>query len=354
MERLTYVDVFRGIAILFMIFFHFIHTLAPVNVYTDFPYYLEGVGMFVFPPPPFLFLFVSGMSAYLFVTKRRNEGFAAVETVKRVAVRYGKYVLISLPFTLLVFDLGTWLGWEEALQGIGLTIIILAGIYAVRRIDLVEGILLMLAAAFVQANRHALDSLLSPLATGTSLDVAGAVVFNAFAGGYFSVTSLLPFAVGGLLAIRILYEEEDPGKMLVLGTGLTVTALLLTMQGFTLGFYARDIPIGLFGAGTSMLIYYAVYRVHARFPGGMFDVLARSGRAAFLIYLWTWTLIIKGAQVVGVAGTVPHLEAWLVSGVLTAGSMLAGARYVTYRDANGPVMGVAWRRVRPVLRRARV
>ncbi len=345
MERIPYVDVFRGIAILVMIFFHFIHTFAPVNVYTEAPYFLASIGIFVFPPPPFLFLFVAGMSSYLLVTKRRSEGTQPRDIIKNVTVKYGRYVLISLPFTWFVFDLGTWLAWEEALQGIGLTIIILAFIYVVRDLSIYTGLGLMGVSAVLQAYRAELFAWITQFLPKTGIyvvDAGGTVLWNAVFGGFFAVTNLLPFAVGGLLMIKLLYEKETPRTAFLLGLGLTGIAAVLTVAGFSLQFYARDLPLGFYGAGSAMLIYYAVYRVWTWYSDSrVFTVLATFGRMAFLVYIWSWILVIKTADVTGIAGTIPHMQAYAVSAVLTAGIVAVFLWYATFRSVNGPLIVAA-------------
>lgn len=352
MDRLPYVDVFRGIAILVMIFFHFIHTFAPISIYTDFPYFIDtialsadrvvDVGLFIFPPPPYLFLFVAGMSSYLLVTKRRSQGFTPVATAKSVAVKYGRYVVISLPFTWFVFGLNTWLAWEEALQGIGLTVIVLGLLYLVPRFTVPVGVGVMVVAAVLQAERTVIHGLLTDLlpATGIGLvDGVGVVLWNAVFGGYFSVTNLLPFAVGGLIMIKLLYEKDNSGRTLMYGLGLTGLSLLLMTHGFSSHFHMRDLPLAFFGAGSSMLIYYVVFRAWQRFPEAtVFSVLAAFGQVAFLVYIWTWILVIKTAEFTGIAGTLGHGEAYVVSIAVTGVTVFAAIRYQTFRQANGPLI----------------
>lgn len=349
MKRLPYVDVFRGVAILIMIFFHFIHTLAPVNVYADFPYFLESLGIFSFPAPPFLFLFVAGMSSYLLVTKRRNEGYSRKETAKNVVRKYGRYVLISLPFAWIVFGLETWLAWEEALQGIGLSIIILALLYQFVDLDIYTGAVTMFISAVLQSQRTLIFNKLTailPVIHNELIVGAGMLLWNAFFGGYFAVTNLLPFAIGGLLMIKLLYERETPRIALFLGAGFTVFSFLLTVAGYSLQFYARDVPLGFYGAGTAMMIYYAVYWIWEQHPdAAVFEVLSTIGKLAFLIYVWSWIAVIKVAEVVGLTGTIPHLQAYIFSFFITGGVVVSALQYARFRRINGPVMLFAWQKL---------
>lgn len=355
MERIQYVDVFRGVAILVMIFFHFIHTFAPVNVYADFPYFIEDIGvvpfiesfgMFIFPPPPYLFLFVAGMSSYLLVTKRRSDGFDPLQIARNVAQRYGFYVLISLPFTWFVFDLGTWLAWEEALQGIGVTIIVLALLYIKVDLTLVTGLAALTVSAVLQAYRLSIHEWVTGVvpATGVgAVDWIGVFLWDAVFGGYFSVTNLLPFAIGGLLMIRLLYEWEQPRRALYLSTGLIVVAFVLVALGRSLHFYQRDVPLAFFGVGGAMLIYCGVYWLWTRYgEHRAFDVMAVFGKLAFLVYIWTWILVIKVAEVAGIAGTFGHGEAYVVSIVVTVLTVYASLRYYTFRQAHGPIVVTGW------------
>ena len=348
MERLQYVDVFRGIAILLMIFFHFIHVLSPVNVYTDFPYYVETIGVFSFPPPPFLFLFVSGMSVYLLITRRREQGTSPIGIVQDIFIKYGQYVAISLPFTLLVFGLETWLAWEEALQGIGVTIIVLSLLYLFVPLNWVTGLGLMTVSAVVQAERTLLFKAITgifPATTHNVVNGAGMLVWNVVVGGYFSVTNLLPFAIGGLFMIQYLHERKQPTCALIMGTVLTAVSLLLAIGGFSLKFYIRDLPLGFFGTGTSMLVYYGVYRVWDRYSEtAVFSILTAFGQMAFLVYIWSWLLIINGVQATGVASILTHRQAYIASTILTGSIMAVSVRYATYRQTNPPVISALVRK----------
>ena len=349
MERLQYVDVFRGIAILVMIFFHFIHVLSPVNVYTDFPYYLESLGIFSFPPPPFLFLFVAGMSAYLLVTRRKEQDKTVPEIVQNVVVKYGRYVAISLPFTVLVFGLGTWLAWEEALQGIGLTIIVLSLLYLLVPFNWFTGMGMMTVAAVLQAQRTLLFETVTgilPATTNNIVNEAGMLVWNATFGGYFSVMNLLPFAIGGLFTIRFLHREEQPNRVLIMGIVLTAVSVLLSVAGYSLKFYARDVPLGFFGAGTSMLIYYSIYQVWERYRDvSVFRILASFGRMAFLVYIWSWILVIKGTQIAGLSGVLTHGQAYIASTVITGSIVIVATRYEVYRRTNTPILASLEQRI---------
>ena len=126
-QRLEYVDIFRGIALLIMITIQIFNYLSVSSIYTTPPYYVGTINSVTWVPPSLLFTFVSGMSVFLLIRKKLDKNDRSrKQTFLEVFKRYGKYVLISLPFTIIMWNIGTYFGWEEAIQGIGLTAIITA------------------------------------------------------------------------------------------------------------------------------------------------------------------------------------------------------------------------------------
>lgn len=341
MERLQYVDVFRGVAILIMVLYHFVNALSSVNVYTDWPYFFPSIGLITLPSPSFLFLAVSGMSVYLLVRKRQRTGWGTNQIVTHVTERYGRYLLISIPFTWLLWGLDTWMAWEEALQGIALTVIVLGTIHALRSVDMKLGVVLVTVCALVQGYRHKLLETFLDVLPGMQnplLVDLGSAAWNAFAGGFFSITALLPYAVAGIIMIRLLYEEETSWRSVPLGVAALTVAFALVLFGFSIGFYVRDIPITFYGVATVFLTYYVLFRAWNRWPGShLFELLAAYGRQAFLVYIGTWIFLVRPIERSALAEIFPHAQAFVISALLIVGTVLVTARYDAYRAEHGPV-----------------
>ena len=326
MDRIKYVDIFRGFAILVMVFFHFIDLFGEVNVYTDFPYFIESVGTFAFTPPPVLFLSVAGMSSYLLVKRRKSQGFETPEIIRNIVVKYGRYVLISLPFTWFVFDLQTFLTWNEALQGIGTTIIFLSILYVIRDLETPGTLALIAGIGTVQWQRASILSFFQQLSLPSMLDPAAGFLYQMVFGGWFSVTNLMPFALAGLLTIKILHEKDSPEKVLGIGAAMTAASLLLNGAGIGgFGFYTRTVLLSLYGSGTSMIIFYVLHQLWNR--GGDWSWLSKFGRMAFPVYIWHFLLIVKPAKMVGLENSVSHLGAYPVAFALTAACVIVSVKY---------------------------
>ena len=106
MQRIRSIDVFRGLAIILMVFFTLMIKLSPEAAFFDHNNYGEAhAGDFVLP----LFLFASGMSLVFYAKKR--QGKPKVEYWMDNIERFGK--LFGAGMLLSIFSAGTLLGMDE-------------------------------------------------------------------------------------------------------------------------------------------------------------------------------------------------------------------------------------------------
>ena len=281
-RRLDYLDMFRGFALLTMVFWHVFNALSRASIYTDPPFYISAFSMPTPFPPPLPFLFVSGMGVYLLTRKWAQAG--EKNAFRKIVSRYGKYVLISLPFTAIFFGLDKYIRWEEALQGIGLTAIVAALAMLRLKPRARELIGLILISAVVEA--------LLLKSGGPATANPASLVYNAFIGGWFSVSNLLPMMFGGALMLRLL-ETKKLTETLIVGLAFTSAALVLHVAGLQISYYGRSFSFALFSVGLPMLVLLALYalyeKVGLRFLGFM-NVL---GRESLLVYMGHFAFIVR-------------------------------------------------------------
>lgn len=293
-KRLDYLDVFRGFALLTMVVWHIFNVLAAADIYTDPPYFVPAFSMPTPFPPPLLFTFVSGMGVLLLTRRwlQRDEKGAA----RKAFWRYGKYVLISLPFTAVFFSPLTYVRWEEALQGIGLTAIFVALIMLYLRPG-VKGLACWIVAAAV------LESLLLqvvaaagianyPLVPTGLADLPAAFLFNALLGGWFSVANLLPMALGGVMMLKLL-EGRRSKDAFWLGTAFVAASFALHVAGVPISYYGRSFSFALFSVGEPMLLLSAVYAAYECLGWRFLGFMSVIGRESLLVYVGHFALVVK-------------------------------------------------------------
>jgi len=320
-ERLDYIDIFRGIALLIMVSIQIFDYLSVSNIYTTKPYYVETINSVTWVPPSLLFTFVSGMSVFLLVQKlRQNSNLNRKKSFLDIVKRYGKYILISLPFTLIMWNISIFLGWEEAIQGIGLTAIFLAGFLLIffsnkknmSKLSYIFLILLIVGFAFLSSK---LPSLIDnsrfftnfPRTIGLDyislISVIGTMFLNAFFRGWFSIVNLFPIMLGGILMLGLIRRRVSFNKMMLFSLLFLFFSIFLHLIGYKIDYYGRSFSFTFFAIGESALICsitYLIYnKIKNKFSIKIFDFLKTFGLTAFFVYIVHYLLILKVLQLTG-------------------------------------------------------
>ncbi len=283
MKRIAWIDALRGFAVFFMIFTHLINVLSVHSIYTDPPYYsrfLDTPLPFI-PSPPILFTFISGMCVYISMRKRNFSLKGWIHIVKR----YGSYILLSLLFTSFVFGFGTFLGWNEAIQGIGLTAIFFAALLL-----LPDAILAIIAISLAIANQFVWFE-------------CNSVACAPFFGGFFSVANLLPIMIAGYL----FFKRKVDGRY---GFILIFIALLLHLAGIPISYFQRTANYKLFAIGMAMVFAYMIQAKPLR-------ILQNFGRLSVIPYVLHFVLIYKPIETLGIK--MPDIYAIPLAFLLTLG-----------------------------------
>jgi predicted acyltransferase len=117
--RYKWVDVYRGIAVLFMVTLHFFVNIFPASPISFLNYEVSGeiqIGDMAIA----LFLFISGLSTYLSISQRKKSE-SEDDAVKHVVIRYTRIFVIGLLLDILLIALAGKVWWVlEAISLAGL------------------------------------------------------------------------------------------------------------------------------------------------------------------------------------------------------------------------------------------
>ncbi len=288
MNRIASVDVFRGIALLQMIFWQILDFFLIGNIYTDVPYYFQPFNMPINGVGVGLFAFIAGFGVYFSATRRDSNKLASL---KYGLKRYGGYVLISFLFTTFVFGFPIFFGWEEVVQGIGLSGIVAFSLLLLTKskvvLGLISGVLIVFQQTIINFTyQFPVDGFLG-------------FITNFLFRGYFSIISILPFILVGIIACTFFLNKKI--KILAgFGVFIFILSLLLHFLGFGINYYSRSLTYMIFYISISFIILAVVdfiIRKDKNFI--LFKPLKTLGKGAFLGYLLHFLFIYKPSVVLG-------------------------------------------------------
>lgn len=341
-DRLAYVDGFRGLALFTMVTIQIFDAVAVSSIYTTPPYYVEMINSVTWFPPSFLFTFVTGMSAWLLMRSRQKRGLAGLDLVMAVVKKYGKYVALSLPFSIIVFDLEIFLRWNEAIQGIGTGAIVITLLYVgfsrFLTIDSRKGWMLLAAIVIVggiaQGRLHdmAIGLPANPTDAATILTGLQAFLANILWRGWFSLVNLIPIMAGGTLFFHLL-RNKDVKTTTGIGLAAMVIVAILHTQIIPVDYYGRSITMTYFAVAECFIIFSGIYMLYKRdIAGRVCHWLSIFGKTAFVVYVGHYLTIIKPLWASGYADLLPDWQAWLLTVPLTAVVGLGAKQYLAYRE----------------------
>lgn len=294
-KRIEYIDVFRGFALFVMVSLHIFTYLSVSDIYTQRPFYVPSINSPTWLPPPLLFTFVSGMSIFFLLKKRQDQ--PKIKTFADAIKRYGKYVLISLPFTAIMFGLPVYFGWNEAIQGIGLTAVFAALFLLLAGQDYLASLIAIFASAALRVLLMAL-----PVTGIFAVDL----LENAFFKGWFSVLNLFPLMIGGIMMLSLIRKKEPFSKLFAFGASFLVFSLLLHVLGMKINYYDHSFAFTFYAIGEAALIYAFMYLIYKKSENfGFWRFFKVLGVTAFFVYITHFLFIVKVLQLLNVAETLP-------------------------------------------------
>jgi LmbE family N-acetylglucosaminyl deacetylase/peptidoglycan/LPS O-acetylase OafA/YrhL len=321
-KRLEWLDAFRGMALLYMVICHLFNYFSVNSIYGSMPYYIKELNSPTLFPPPYLFLFVSGMSVFLLRKKFLSLGLEPSQIIGGVIKRYGFYVLLSLPFTAIMFGFNTYFRWEEAIQGIGMaaifTMIILLFLKPKLRYYLPIIVIFYLLLSFlIGLNKD--TGALSEFPVDFDLENYG--VFQLFTGtllnllfrGWFSLLTLIPIMLAGIIFLKNFLDNEYR-RNVVISILFLSTAILLHLSGLKIDYNHRSFSLIFLIIGECGLVCSGMYYLSEIKKMSFFsEPLSIYGRFSLGIYVGHFLFIVKAFQLMGWADTFSDEISWLLA-----------------------------------------
>ena len=303
MERISSIDIFRGFAILQMIFWQIFDFFAKVDVYKDVPYYIPIFNMPVHGTGVAFFAFISGTSAYIALSRKLNKNAGKKEIIKHLIKRYGGYILLSLFFTTFVLGFKTFYIWNEAVQGIGLATLVAALVILLFRSKFVLAALsltIILTQPFLRQfieNNLVIQNFPENPILFHIVQNAVSLFFNFTLRGFFSLSNLLPIALFGIVLSHFLLEPNKKRVIkvsLALGMIFTLISIFLHFSINQIDYYNRSSSYLLFYIGLSFLLFSLIEFLLKKFEkNSISDILILFGKTSIVAYLVHYIFIYK-------------------------------------------------------------
>ncbi len=305
-DRIESIDIFRGVAVLQMIFWQIFDFFATTDIYTQTPYYLPFFNMPINGIGVGLFAFISGASVYISIKKRLNKKAKNIEIICHVMKRYGGYILLSLFFTTFVFGFKTFYTWNEAIQGIGLAVLVAALIILFFRSKWVFILLSLIIILIQPFLRHSLSNNffnqyfpLNPLFFNPISNMVS-IFLNFTLRGFFSLSNLLPITLCGVFLsfLIINLKRRRLNRILSIIGGVIISfSLLLHFFIDRIDYYNRSPSYILLYIGLSFALF-ALIQVWLKKiqKNWISNSLILLGKSAIVAYLLHYILIYKSLE----------------------------------------------------------
>ncbi|VVB75547.1 Acyltransferase family protein [Candidatus Tiddalikarchaeum anstoanum] len=308
-KRLLYVDAFRGLAIVLMVFLNVFDYVSVYDIHTEEPFYILLLNSVTILPPILLFSFVSGMSALLLTDSVKKKTLNFLQFIKKVTLRYGKYFLLSIPFTFFMWGLKVFYTWEEAIQGLSIssiiTCLILYYVRDKRKLICLTVIIYLLQSFLLFSWRS--YGFTGSIPFSDDFTILGLLV-NLIFRGWFSISNLVPFMLVGAVFLENFRESRVNLNILIALASFLVVITLWPivpvdyyMRSFTLIFYVA----GMCGVITSIIYYLTML-------GSMFKILRTFGLVSFEAYILHF-LLAKAIRLLGMGDALPFIPASIIS-----------------------------------------
>lgn len=314
-KRIDFVDIFRGVAVFIMIVIQIFDALSVSSIYTTPPYYVKTINSVTFLPPSILFPFVTGMSVFLVVEKKRRKK----DIKKEIFKKYFKYIILSFIFTILMWNLWVWINWEEAVQGIALTALIFGLILIYLESDYLLFILVILSSIFLRVffsiivkNSYVVKIFPYPTPVSFSLNLIGGIILNAFIRGWFSVLNLLPIMISGALLLNLLFDKKLK-KSFIISLIFLFVSFLMHIFNLKIDYYNRSVSFSFFAPGLAMFFFSLIYFIYEKTKNSkIWKFFSVFGTTAFFVYILHYLLIIKLLYIFNLNDLLNDWLAWLL------------------------------------------
>jgi uncharacterized membrane protein len=288
-KRIIYIDLMRGFAVFQMIFWQIFDFFSKIDIYKDIPLYIAVFNMPINGIGVGLFSFISGICVYLSVNKRITKGFKKKQIFIHILKRYGGYIILSLVFTLFVFDFNTFFTFQEVIQGIGLSALISGILFLIiqsENLFFVSGILLILIQPFL---RIFINNFLQSYSVGIILNF----LLNAFFKGFFSLSNLLPFFLIGIYFGTKINNFKNK-KFLFYGFLFLIISIILHFSYTKIDYYNFSSSYQFFYIGLCLITLSFCKYISNKFNNSIFlNFFIIFGKSALFSYILHFLFIYK-------------------------------------------------------------
>jgi len=272
--RYEWVDVYRGIAVLFMVTLHFFVNIFPSQP-TSFLNYSVGGVISIGDMAIALFLFISGVSAYLSISQKKKAE-SEDDAVKRVILRYSRIFGIGLLLDMLLVLFAGKVWWV-------LEMISLSGLLAIFFIPKCFSQRMKLFSIIIIGVCYSYITSIPPLY----------LLVSAFPnGGIPGSLSLSGIVLLGYMSGEFIMKRKKQSLPF-----FTKAGAILLLAGFMLSSfitYDRNIgnfPFVILSSGFSMLFMVLVYWL-VEMKGITSNVLSDFGRSSLLVFVLNYPVLI--------------------------------------------------------------
>jgi predicted acyltransferase len=307
--RYRWVDAYRGIAILFMVTLHFFVNIFPIQPIPLLDYSIRGV-ISIGDMALALFLFISGVSAYLSISQSKKTDDEAVSDVVK---RYSRIFIIGLFLDFILLALVHYIWW--VLEAIGLAGLI--AVFFIRFSDRMK----LLAIAVVGLCYSYLTSF--PLLYSAASQFPN--------GGLFGSIPMSGIVLAGYIAGERIMKKKRKSLPFFL-----VAGLFLMLAGFVLSYFMTyDRGIGTFpcivlSSGFCILLMIPVYWL-AELKHASSRILEEFGKSALFVFVLNYPVLIL-ALALHINNSFSTGQAALITLILISLLVIASKLYLRFSE----------------------
>jgi len=297
--RYEWVDVYRGIAVLFMVTLHFFVNIFPASPVPFLNYEIRGV-ISIGDMAIALFLFISGVSTYLSISQRKRSE-SEDDAVKHVVLRYAKIFMIGLVLDILLIYFTDRVWWV-------LETISLAGLFSLFFIpDCFSGRMKALS-ILVIGLCYSYLTYIPPIYS----------LASAFPnGGILGPISMSGIVLAGYMSGELIMKKRRQSLPFFVKAGI-----VLLLAGFVLSWFIiydrwiGNLPFVIVSSGFSILAMVVVYWL-VEMRGASSAILSDFGQSALLVFALNYPVLALALNM-HIANSLSTGEAALVTLILIA------------------------------------
>lgn len=308
--RYRWIDVYRGISVLFMVALHVFVNIFPAKPLPFLQYSVRGA-ITIGDMALAMFLFVSGVSSYASLSQRKkvNED----EAINHMAVRYSKIFVLGLLLDIVSIASVNRIWW--VLESIGLS-----GLIAIFFISFSERMKLFAIAVIGICYSYIVSS-----------PGVYSIVSLFPNGGLFGAISLSGIVLFGCMAGEHIMKKKERSLPLFLSAGV-----FLMLLGFILSYltvYDRGIstfPYIMFSSGFCLLLAIPVYWLF-ELRRASSSILEDFGKSALLVFVLNYPVLIL-AFALNINNSFSNEQTALIALVIILLLAIASKLYVRFTE----------------------